>query len=243
MRKRIIKSAEYKGTEADTIIAELTGTDRVSPIGYLINQEAKEEYWAIVGGFAYPENRKPGFGVIVGVLKTDDEPVFKVLAEVENPALDGLFKNYAEICNEWGLGEGYFGCVYGDPERYIQSYSNFLQETDRKFYLADAADIKTPNNTPIYLQTLLSCGMPESVIRLSFGTCNRLDNYMKNFPVEVKRIEEYPPVAALAYAIHSLLNGKPWERPAEGNEKPNELDTMWNDGEVWGFHSDRPIWE
>jgi len=249
MKKKIIRSKRHENTEAEEIIAELTDTHWVHPPQYLINKKTKEEYWAIVGGFAYPENRKPGFGVLVGVMKADDEePTFKVLVEVENSSLDGLFKEFADICHEWGYDERYIYGIFGDPDRYLQSYSNFLKGADSKIYIAHATNLENPNSTQIYLQTLLSCGMAENGTKLSLGDGNSLRTHLNNLPKDASRIEEYPPVAALAYAIHSAIAGRVWERPAETPIKPFDSGPSWNDGvddeyDDGLFDRDEPILE
>jgi len=105
-----------------------------------------------------------------------------------------------------------------------------------------AADIKTPINTPIYLQTLLSYAIPvDGKERLLLETCNRVRTQLNNLPKDANRIEEFPAVAALAYAIHSLLGFKPWERSTEAPKKPIDLHGSWNDGDDGWFERDEPI--
>lgn len=46
--------------------------------------------------------------------------------------------------------------------------------------------------------------------RLFLGECKLLRAYLQNIPVGITVIEDQPAVAALAYAVHTMVTMRPW---------------------------------
>jgi hypothetical protein len=238
--KSIIQVIRDKHHEFNEHIAELNGEHYVTIPNYYHNIETNEDYWAIVGALAFPANRTSGFAVIIAAIKngTTDAPVFKVVAEIEESDVDTLL----QTCEHRRYRYGYphqLECFYGDLERFRSIVADFNQRQERGLYLVQPADFHSQNRSEIYLERIWSDLKPGSdgTKRILLGECDRLRAHLHNLPKEIQSIEDYPAVAALGYAVHSLELMKPWKKSRATGRYVDSDEGGW-EYESWGDEDD-----
>lgn len=218
--KSIIEVIRDKNRDLNQHIARVTGRRYMRKPNYYHNRKTGEDYYAIVGALAFPAGRVPGFGVIVAVLKDDENmeaPVFKVVDEIAKDDLEALLVDFENRRLPWGY-PAVLDIIIGDTTRFISVLNNFNQRRQGKadqtggIYLVPPAGFEDPNRTEVYLQQIWSLLRPSihGKKRLVLGDCQRLRAHLQNLSIEVKQIEDYPAVAALAYAVSSLEATRPW---------------------------------
>ena len=221
----IIKAVRSKRHESDQHIAKITGRRYVPKPTYYRNTKTGEKYYAFVGAFAFPVGRTPGFALIVAALKTDENhmaPTLRVVDELEDLDLEELLDACEKRRHRWGYPDQ-LEFFYGDPGRFLQAVCKFNERLETKadsaggFYLAQPSGFESQNRTEVYLQQIRSLLRPSDnrVKRLILGDCQRLRSHIQNMPLDVQKIEEHPAVAALAFAVHSLVATSPWLKFAQ----------------------------
>jgi hypothetical protein len=251
-KKSIIEIVRDKRRDlvVDQHIAEITGKKYHPRPNHFRNKETGEEYYAIAGGLAFPARPAPGFGVIVGAVKGDDidQPILKTLDDFEGHGLEDLLTTAEQRRHKWGYPDTLL-YYYGDPERFLESIYAFNERlgdgkgTRTDLFLGHPADFGDPHRTEIFLEQIYSLLRPSTsgTKRLFLGECKLLRAHLQNIPVGITAIEESPAVAALGYAVHSLMTMRPWlvfthpERtiPTDGG--------VW--AEVFGSWDDRAPWD
>ena len=216
----IIKAIRSKRHEFDQHIAKITGRRYVPKPRYYKNTETGEDYYALAGALAFPVGRTPGFAVIVSALKDGENhmaPTLKVVDEFEDLDLEELL----DVCEKRRYRWGYpnqLEFFYGDPVRFLQTVCKFNERLKTKadfsggFYLSQPSGFENQNRTEVYLQQIRSLLRPpdNGGKRLILGDCQRLRSHIQNMPADVQKIEDHPAVAALAYAVHSMVATSPW---------------------------------
>ena len=251
-KKSIIEIVRDKRRDlvVDQHIAEITGKKYHPRPNHFRNKETGEEYYAIAGGLAFPARPAPGFGVIVGAVKGDDidQPILKTLDDFEGHGLEDLLTTAEQRRHKWGYPDTLL-YYYGDPERFLESIYAFNERlgdgkgTRTDLFLGHPADFGDPHRTEIFLEQIYSLLRPSTsgTKRLFLGECKLLRAHLQNIPVGITAIEESPAVAALGYAVHSLMTMRPWlvfthpERTIPTNRG------SW--AEVYGSWDDRAPWD
>jgi len=216
----IIKAVRSKRHESDQHIARITGRRYVTQPTFYRNTETVENYYALAGALAFPVGRTPGFAVIVAAIKDGENqmaPTLKVVDELEDLDLEELLGACEKRRHRWGYPDQ-LEFFYGDPERFLQAVCKFNEGLETKvdfaggFYLSQPSGFESQNHTEVFLQQLRSLLRPSDGggKRLILGDCQRLRSHIQNLPVEVQKIEDHPAVAALAYAVHSMVATSPW---------------------------------
>jgi hypothetical protein len=238
--RSIVEVVRDKHHDFNEHIAAVNGERYAPKPNYYHNRETGEDYWSLAGAVAFPALRTPGFVVIVAVIRDGDseEPVFKVLDEIEESSIDALLKSCARLRYRYGYPHQleYF---YGDPERYMAIVSDFNRRQDRGLYLAHPSDFQAQNRSEIYLERIWSYLKPgpDGKKRLILGKCERLRSHLQNLPKEVQSIEDYPGVAALGYALHSLESMKAWMKSIAAGRYVDSGYEDW-ERELWGDDDD-----
>lgn len=220
--KSIIKAVrDTERGHYDRRIAALEGRRYVRKPTCYLNTETGVEYYAIVGSIAFPVGKIPGYAVIVAAVKDAEHvkaPLFEVLYEVENPDLVGLLTECERVRHKWGYPHQ-LDLWIGDAEHFLQALADFNdrieskpQDTSEGLYLSPPSDFEDTRRDAIYLQTVKSLLSSEidGGKRLLIGDNRLLRAHLQNVPSDLKRVEEIPALAALAYACHTLLATTPW---------------------------------
>ena len=224
--KSLIQKVRDKKLPNEDHISEITGVTRVPKPDYYRNTETGEEFFDIVGALAWPAGDKPGFAVVVGVVKGGDpqEPALKTLDEIESPSVEGLLKECVELRTKWGF-PGLLKVWLGDYERFAPIITDFnASRRSENFLIVTAAyDFEKPNRGEIYLQRISELLKPgdSGKKRLHIGGCNKLRGNINDFPhgtAEITQVERWPALAALGYAVHTMLVYKPWLRSLKQQE-------------------------
>jgi hypothetical protein len=222
--KNIIRSIRSKSHEDNRHISKITGVREAPKPTYYKNTETDDEYYDIIGALAFSCHRTPGFAVIAAAIKDEQnhtDPKIEVLDEIESAdGIDALLKACKKRRERWGYPKT-LKIFYGDQERFITAISDFNQKvsqprTEKGIYLAPPADFHLPNRSEIYLERIKSLLRKDEKgeKRLSLGTCKKLRTHLQDIPADADKyqIEVYPAVAALGYAVHSILSLRPWMR-------------------------------
>ena len=85
---------------------------------------------------------------------------------------------------------------------------------DEGLYLASQDEFEQQNRTEIYLERIKSLLKPDNRGKkhLILGHREKLRSQLQNLPADARaiKIEDFPAVSALAYAVHSLMANRPW---------------------------------
>lgn len=217
----IIKSIRDKHHRQDARISAIEGRRYVRKPTYFKNKETGDEYYTIVGAIAFPVGKFPGFAVLVGVLKESENekaPRLQVLAEIEEKDLVALLSACEQARWKWGYPHQ-LDLFIGDAEHFMQAIADFNDrietgppDTEEGIYLSPPADFEDTRKDAIYLQTaksLLNSAMGSGK-RLLIGENRLLRAHLKSVPPDIRKVEDIPALAALAYSCHTLLADQPW---------------------------------
>jgi hypothetical protein len=88
------------------------------------------------------------------------------------------------------------------------------------FYITQPCDFETPNNFEIYLHRIRAClkAHDSGKKQLVLDKANRLRNHLQNLPPDAitnGSVEEYPALASLGFAVHTLMAQRAWLKHAE----------------------------
>jgi hypothetical protein len=204
----------------------ITGTRWVPKPAFYRNIEIGEDYFDIAGAVAWPGDNLAGFAVIVAAVKRDEkEPALKVLAEIEEKSIEDLVSACVEIRGRYGYPE-VLDLWYGDYLRFSSLIGDInvrfekQQGKGKGFYITQPDDFEAPNNFEIYLHRIRAClkAQDSGNKQLILGNCNKLRNHLQNLPPDAitnGSVEQYPAVASLGFAAHTLVAQRPWIKHAE----------------------------
>ncbi len=175
-----------------------------------LDRTADRVYRQVAGGLAWPTGPKPGFLVVVGEegrreLQTGQR-VLWVLAEQEAGSLADMYRHYRELSEKFLLREW-----YGDPGNKAMMHL-FRQQTrevqGEKFMplvVLGAPYRDDPQGLLFYVQTVNEL-VKSSQKLLFFGENSQLPgNFLTLSPEDLEgKAQDYPPVAALGYAVAAL---------------------------------------
>lgn len=198
---------------------------------YYFNTETMEKYGEIVGGFTWPEASE-GFLVIAAVDFFEDAELearhIRVLKETSESDIHTFLKHALELQKRFSP---FMGTIkfYGDTTSLsmMERLDQFNRDRRHKgldpFYLTEAPQLKDPKKLEFYAQLIRKYTQSGRKI-LHF--CNTsLPSYLKGlWPGEISNnIFDYPPVAALGYALAVLSTWKPRKRAIEVQAKHERL--------------------
>lgn len=198
----------------DARIAAIEGRIYVRKPTFYRNTETGEDYYAIVGSIGFPLGRTPGFAVVVSVLKEleyEKAPRLKVLDEIEETTLVGMLSSCEQVRWKWGYPKS-FNFWVGDASHFMLAISEFNDRIERGIYLSPPSDFEDARKDQVYLQTirqLLSPG-PDGVKRLLIGDNPKLRSHLQNVQPDIRKVEQAPALAALAFSAHTILATTPW---------------------------------
>jgi hypothetical protein len=222
----IIKKIRTKKPPNVDHIAKIKGTRWVAKPPFYRNIEIGEDYFDIAGAVAWPGDNLAGFAVIVAAAKTDEkEPTLKVLAEIEEKSIEDLISACVEIRGRYGYPE-LLDVWYGDYLRFSSLIGDINMQVEKQhgkgkgFHIAQPDSFEALNNFEIYLHRIRAClkAQDSGNKQLILGSCNRLRNHLQNLPPDAitnGSVEEYPAVASLGFAVHTIMAQQPWLKHAQ----------------------------
>lgn len=143
-----------------------------------------------------------------------------MLAEIEKPDLVALLTACEQIRWRWGYPHQ-IDLWIGDGEHFLQALAEFNDHIEAKapdtregLYLSPPSDFEESRRDQLYLQTIRSLVSPSAQggKRLLIGDNRRLRAHLQNVPPDIRKVDEVPALAALAYAAHTILGTTPWLR-------------------------------
>ncbi|MCK4821405.1 hypothetical protein KA005_36910, partial [bacterium] len=218
----IIQKIKSKLPANDDHISMITGQRTKPKATYYRNIETETKYYHIGGAIAWPGKTLPGCVIVVAVKKDSLRPSFQLLAEEEDHSINGLLDRCLDLRQRYGyeLNGDLFRFWYGDHSKFASLLSDFNKEKFSSkqaegIHIACPVDFDKPNHFEIYVRRIQTCLSPNDSGNKSLylGACDRLRNYLQILPSDAAikgTDEDYPAIAALGYAIHSLSACKPW---------------------------------
>lgn len=175
---------------------------------YFTNRKTGVWYRRLVGGIAWPLGIKPGYAVVVAE-DFHKDPTFEVrhlhvLDKYETGNILQLIRRCYEFKGNYKASRW-----YGDPShRTMMEYlAQFNRDRGSKgLHISDAPCFDDPRNLEFYANRIKDNTKPPKKI-LHFHKGSDLGNYLHSIPDEKlkkDKADEYPPVAALGYAITAL---------------------------------------
>jgi len=183
-------------------------------IEFFLDRATGEEYRRIVGGIAWPYAKKLGFAVVVAeILKKDPATKahhLRVLVEIEDFDVGILLRRCQELTSQSRVQE-WFGDTFNRPMMaYVYHFNKESGQESFSFRTAPHAD--DLYGLVYFLQMIKECVAPNWKI-LEFGEHSKLPGYLGLIAREEssKNPAEYPPIAALGYAVVKLRTTSPPE--------------------------------
>jgi hypothetical protein len=173
---------------------------------FILDEETEREFERVVGGYAWPSAVKPGFAVVIGEDRQEDELYkkrhWRILAETENQSPKKLIKRCAEL-NSFYSVEAW----YGDTEN--RAMMEFLYDSRHRFHLIDAPFLDEPNvfeKNLLLIMEVVSSGNKT----LHFGKESNLRSILNELTTEdmlnspKTAFQKYPQIAALGFVVSAL---------------------------------------
>jgi hypothetical protein len=194
---------------------------------YYFNTETTEKYGEIVGGLAWPET-KEGFLVIAAVDFFENTELearhIRVIAEAHESDIGNFLKHALELQRHFSP---FMETIrfYGDTTSLAMMELLDQFNRDRRhrglnpFYLTEAPQLKGPKKLDFYAQLIRKYTQPGRKILHFRNTA--LPVYLVGLSSDEidKNVLDYPPVAALGYALAVLSTWKPRKRETEVKAK------------------------
>ena len=194
-----------------------------------INQDTGDEYRRIVGGLAWPYGKKPGYAVIVAeAMKEDpqlkDRPIW-VIKEIEEPDILVLLR-YCQDTQEPFMVQSWHGNT-GDKAMMANFYHLSREQGQGRFTFRMAPYASKPNGLAHYMPIIKKyLAINRKILYLGQGS--KLAGGLAQAGAEAlsQNPSEYPPIAALGYALTYLYTVK-LESPRQ--KKPKRKSSGWAD--------------
>ncbi len=204
---------------------KITKTDILGRVEeYILEEKTGNKFQRIVGGFAWPSAVKPGFAVVVGEDREEDELFkkrhYRVLAESENQSPSELIKRCAELSSLYKVYPW-----YGDTQN--RAMMKFFYDGHYRPHLIGAPLLDDPNSFESYLLRIREHTKANQKT-LHFGQGSRLPTLLMEIsPQNISKAattrtaaQEFPGVAALGYSVTALDLYKYGPDPNEGDCMP-----------------------
>lgn len=170
------------------------------------------KYRRIIGGLAWPDGGKPGFALVIAE-DFEQDPNLKdrhlwVLREVEEADVASLVRLCQDLRDTFHAKD-WFGNIRNNSMRAI--FYHLQKDLDYKdrFSFSPAPHADDPQGLGYYLPLIKEClGINRKT--LHFGEGSKLPGYLAMGPETLNQDPaEYPPVAALGYALSHLRTSAP----------------------------------
>jgi len=180
--------------------------------GYFETADGRQ-FGRIVGGLAWPHGDKLGFAVVIAENRSEDlnlrvRPI-TVIKEAETSDVADLVGR----CQDWQAEcqvQEWFSNTENKP--LIAAFYQLTQDqpSQRRFDLFRASHAGDPHGLGYYLPVIKEHVRSNRRI-LHFGEAGKLPGYLNQVRAEAmsQDIAEYPPIAALGYALANLFENKP----------------------------------
>jgi len=175
-------------------------------------RRSEKRYRRVLGGLAWP-GLTPGFAVIVAEDLGKDEALdahhFRVLDEVEETRIEDLINRCVMLeVNSRDISWTWYTTLNNRPSmEFVYQFQKIQREKGTHgFSLANAPYVDDPKGFDFCVNMLKKC-LAKDKKRLHLGEGSKLPGYLMNLPsidVAKARPEDYPPIAALGYAVSTL---------------------------------------
>lgn len=177
------------------------------------DDQTGKEYSRIVGGLAWPNAGSPGFAIVIAE-DFEEDPNLKarrlwVLNEAENSDVAELIRR----CQDWRetyQTQDWYGCTSNKAMMGVLYHLQKGLDQKSKFSFTPAPHADDPQGLGYYLPLIKEClGINRKI--LHFGEGSKLPGYLAEMGPETLNLNpaEYPPIAALGYALSKLRTSDP----------------------------------
>jgi len=171
------------------------------------------KYRRIVGGLAWPDGAKPGFALVIAEGFKED-PNLKdrhlwVLREVEESDVATLVRLCQDL-RETFHAKDWFGNIRNNAMRAVLYHLQKDLDYKDRFSFSPAPHADDAQGLGYYLPLIKDCiGINRKI--LHFGEGSKLPGYLAEMGPETLNQDpaEYPPVAALGYALSHIRTSPP----------------------------------
>ncbi len=226
-------------------IAEITCRNSYVKPAFYRNIETGGEYSWLAGGVGWSCGQMPGYCCIIGVEKPETNAGrirFRVLDEQESPSVKSVLESCLYLRDRWGYGKysELFEFWYGDYKRFSPIINAFNSTLIRNpgdtngLYFATPSAFEMENRFQIYVERIRECLSPDETgqKRLVLRDCQIIRTRIQNMPPEAidkADVDQFPAIAAVGFAVHSLSEAKPWESQVNNFNHDNfyDYDDAW----------------
>ena len=175
---------------------------------HYLDKDTKAKYNRLIGGIAWPHSGQPAFALVLSEGQ-GETPYFKVLLGHEDHNALKLLETCKALEVEYPRLTWY-GDASNRMMMQVLYEFNKGKEIEDKFKFQGAPFAGKPGNSGYYLPLIIEMIKLEKK-RLSAGVYPKLANMLNNLDPEThlnKDVAEFPPLAALSYAVAYLLTYK-----------------------------------
>lgn len=168
-----------------------------------------DQYRRLVGGIGWPYGGQPAFAVVVAEDQSE-VPQFKVLKGMEDHNALTLMETLKGVEVEYPVSRWY-GCQTNRVMMQLLFEFNKGREQSGQFKFQGAPLAGEERNSGYYLPLILELGQVGKK-RLTASASPKLYNALNNISPDThlnRDVAEFPPLAALSYALAHLLTYKP----------------------------------
>jgi hypothetical protein len=183
------------------------------------------QYGRIVGGLAWPQGGKPGYHVVIAENLGEDirlkARLMTVIKEAETVDVAGLVRFCQDRQAECQV-QDWYGNTENKPMMAVFYQLTQDEPSQRQFNLCRASHAGDPQGLGYFLPVIKEFLKGNRKI-LHFREGSKLPGYLAEMGPETlnRNPEEYPPIAALGYALAELFENPPEE---DENEQDYYLD-------------------
>lgn len=175
------------------------------------------KYRRIVGGMAWPDGGKPGFAVVIAEDFDEDQNLkdrhLWVLREVEETDVATLVRRCQDLRETFHAKE-WFGNRRNESMRAFLYHLQKDVDFKDRFSFSPAPHADDPQGLGYYMPLIKEC--IDNRKFLHFGEGSKLPGYLAMGPETLNQDPaEYPPIAALGYALSCLRTSAPPMRLAK----------------------------
>lgn len=221
-----------EGIETMSIIE---GVPQLGGRGYLLDTRDGAKYRAIAGALEWPSER-PGAVIVVGVALSKDPQLgtykMRVLAAEEETGVTALVKRALALREDYLAAEWYGNPLSPLMQLVIPMNDQLRMLGKPEFWLVEAHWSRDPKAFGYYVAAIKDF-LERRVLDL--GTDSPVSSRLLELSPEGLgqiSVEDFPTIAALAYAVTSLDTFRPWEYTQTAKEPQQDLplNTEWNFG-------------
>ena len=227
------KRDSIEETQARKDWAIVTGNKALPKPTYYQDVNTGAKYYHLAGALGWPlmEMNIPGYILIIGVQKTDDDSCSMIiLEEMEDTDIRRLIIKCIMLREKYGYWQSssLMRHFWGDDVRYGEIEYNVTRELKEKdgegeghgFYIYPPYDFDKLNHFEIYVHQVRTSLIPKEETgkkELILGNNDKIKNYLQTLSkadearLDMKRrAKEFPAVFALGCLVHTLLQTRPW---------------------------------